>query len=104
MLTVMHMTMDGNKVYEALSVQEFPRGRTMHEGTEAERTQPPSVFIVDSESRDGSGFHLYEGTIYVMNSHGKTVATFEIQPMKVPLPADGEGDVSSVARSRDGRD
>ena len=86
MLTVMHMTKDTSVVYEALSVQEFPWPRTMHKDSEAERVQPPSVFIVGPETKDGSGFHLYEGTVYVMNSSGKTVATFEVQPMKVPLP------------------
>ena len=78
MLTVMHMTDEGSKVYEVGSVQHFPWPRTIHEGTEAERTQPPSVFIPDQGTKDGSGVHLYEGTVYVMNSHGKTVATFDI--------------------------
>jgi hypothetical protein len=78
MLTVMHMKADSSRIYEAQSVEQFPKGRVFHKGTKAERTQPPSVFIIDPEPKDGSGIHLYEGTVYVMNSSGKTVATFEI--------------------------
>ena len=80
MLTVMHMKADSNRVYEAQSVEHFPWERVIHEGTEGERIQRPSVFILTPDTEDGSGIHLYEGTVYVMNSFGKTVATFEIQP------------------------
>lgn len=80
MLTVMHVKEGSERIYEAQSVEFFPRPRTMHEGTEAERIQPSSVFILLPDRVDESGIHLYEGTVYVMNSSGKTVATFEIQP------------------------
>ena len=79
MLTVMHMKANSNRVYEALSVEHFPWDRVIHKGTEAERTQRASVFIRSPDTMDKSGIHLYGGTVYVMNSSGKTVATFEVQ-------------------------
>ena len=93
MLTVLHTKKDSNKVYEAKSVEYFQREHVFHKGTEIERTQPPSEFITSPETTDGCGMHIYEGTVYVMNSSGKTVATFEIWPAP---PADGEGDAKLV--------
>ena len=83
MFTVMHHSSDGNRLYEAIAVTQYPEPRVFDEGTPAERTQPASVFL-QYRAHDTSGHHIYDGEVYVMNGEGKTVARF---PIDVPPPA-----------------
>ena len=76
MFTVMHYTKDSSHLYAAISVTNFPKERIFHKGTDAERTQPPSVFLQYRHN----GLHIYEGEVYVMNEQGKTVGRFQLDP------------------------
>ena len=80
MFTVTHVDYDDiSRLYAAIFVTHFPKSRTIHEGTPAERTQPPSVFLL-GRWNDTSGTHIYAGDVYVMNKEGKTVAHFRLDP------------------------
>lgn len=72
MLTIKHVESQGHEtIHQARTVSYQPKDANGALGT------PEIVFGFDSPGMDG-GLQFGDGTVYVMNDNGKTIATYRL--------------------------
>lgn len=73
MMTLKHITLKGEEfVYPTTHVNYVPVGSNGYAGQD---TPPTTLWRYDPE---GSAAPITEGSVYVMNEHGKTVARYTL--------------------------
>lgn len=73
----------------------FSRAHVMQQTSDDYRSQIPAEVFVETDLPNHDVISLTEGTVYVMNDNGKTVATYHLsypEPNDEPLMAVGSSD------------
>lgn len=77
MLTIKHVTERGSEaLYEAAEVMFHPVD--LQSVSEVAVARPRVGYLANGEWRD-----LYGDVVYVMNDHGRTIATYRLDPVNV---------------------